>query len=506
MPKNAAKTSDIFQFLKGGSIKGYKGKLTIQNVKQSEIKSLVFDSAKHINAYKLHIEICKYFYEMHIYDVEKSNKIGTNGKLIMANRVKIFEYAFSTNGAKTTQFFPSVEKHNEYLNAEAVKNALANWNSYISILNDLGDIPVTDEILEVIFKRLENTNYKCIAYSTTSVNGGNTIKVSTTIVDSIVKNINDIISMNYVDIDTSNSNIVISKDNYSFDYTFGRKTFKGNSTNSHVLTDLEQVCTLITIYVGKSHADELTAKNEKTAEGKNATIRKKNLKGVLKTLLSKYEPRVFKLNNPTNKTVLITDIITYFKNPVNSEKIIFDLLLGSSLKKNIKINDVLNTWGFSIINNHNELKVANLIEDYPKHLSLTDATTATDLMDIYAIFGKYILKGIDNNFKDIDPVDLFFFGILFPNVVNEDSDSRTPKVSINPIVDMCLKDLVCYFAQKENSLQRKQSFFKSFDGSLKNLVEYRNKITSKENSLDLSLCDYTISPSQLKFVVFNHMF
>jgi hypothetical protein len=167
---------------------------------------------------------------------------------------------------------------------------------------------------------------------------------------------------------------------------------------------------------------------------------------------------------------------------------------------------VLNTWGFSIINNHNELKVANLIEDYPKHLSLTDVTTATGLMDIYAIFGKYSLKGIDNNFKDIDPVDLFFFGILFPNVVKEDSDSRTPKVSVNPIVDMCLKDLVCYFAQKENSIQRKQSFFKSFDGSLKQLVEYRNRIVSKNKTIDFSLCNDIICPSQLKVATFNHLF
>jgi hypothetical protein len=353
---------------------------------------------------------------------------------------------------------------------------------------------------------LEDTNYKCLPYSTTSVNGGNNVKVSVTITDPIVKSIDDVISKGFVDLDTSECNIKISKDGASFDYAFGRKTFNGQTTNSPVLTETEQVCTIITVYIGKLHADVLTAKNEKSAEGKNAVIRKKNLSGVLKTLLSKYEPHTFKISNPTTKKVLMTDILEYFKNPANNEKIIFDLLIGSSIKKSIKLNDVINTWGFSIVNDHNELKVANLVEDYAKHISLTDATSVTDLMNIYSLFGMYSLKGIDTNFKEVSPVDLFFYGILIPNIIRDDSADKTPKVSVNPIVDMCFKDLVCYFAQKENSIQRKQSFFKSFDGSLKQLVEYRNKIVSKNKTIDISLCSDIVESSQLKAAAFNHLF
>ncbi len=89
MPKNAVKTSDIFMFLKGGGIRGYNGPITVQNIKQSAVGTLVYDPNKHINAYKLHIEICKYFYEMHLYDVDKSNAEG------IYNLVKIYEYSFS---------------------------------------------------------------------------------------------------------------------------------------------------------------------------------------------------------------------------------------------------------------------------------------------------------------------------------------------------------------------------------------------------------------------------
>jgi hypothetical protein len=500
MPKNATKTTDIFKFLKGGGIRGYTGaSLIVRNIKQNEIGNLVFDPTKHISAFKLHIEICKYFYEMHLYDVEKSNSDG------IANRVKVFEYAFFNEEARN-QLFKTAEKHTEYSENDAVKNTLSNWNSYISIINRIGDKPVDDDLLGSIFKQLGDTNYKCVSYSTTSINGGNTVKVSETIVDPIVKCIDDVISKGFVDLDTSACNIKISKDGVSFNYAFGRKTFNGQTTNSPVLTETEQVCTLITVYIGKLHADALTAKNEKSAEGKNAVIRKKNLSGVLKTLFSKYEPHTFKISNPTTKKVRMTDILEYFKNPANNEKIIFDLLVGSSIKKSIKLNDVINAWGFSIVNDHNELKVANLIEDYANHISLTDATSATDLMNIYSLFGMYSLKGIDTNFKEIGPIDLFFYGILIPNIIRDDSTTKTSKVSVNPIVDMCFKDLVCYFAQKENSIQRKQSFFKSFDGSLKQLVEYRNRIVSKNKVLDIALCNDIISPSQLKVAAFNHLF
>jgi hypothetical protein len=500
MPKDATKTTDIFKFLKGGGIRGYTGEsLIVRNIKQNEIGNLVFDSTKHINAFKLHAEICKYFYEMHLYNVEKSNGEG------IANRVKIFEYAFF-NEESRNQLFKSTEKHIEYIDNDAVKNTLSNWNSYINILNSIGEKPVDDDLLSEIFKKLGDTNYKCVSYSTTSINGGNTVKVSETIIDQVSKSIDDIISRGFVDLDTSNCNIKISKDDVSFDYAFGRKTFNGQTTNSHVLTETEQVCTLITIYIGKLHADSLTAKNEKSAEGKNAVIHKKNLTGVLKTLLSKYEPHTFKISNPTTKKVLMTDILAYFKNPVNNEKIIFDLLIGSSIKKNIKLNDVINTWGFFIVNDHNELKVANLIKDYAKHISLTDATSANDLMNIYSLFGMYSLNGIDTNFKEVSPVDLFFYGILIPNIIRDDSTINTPKISVSPIVDMCFKDLVCYFAKKENSIQRKQNFFKTFDGSLKQLVEYRNKIVSKNKTIDFSLCNDIVKPSQLKVAAFNHLF
>jgi hypothetical protein len=499
MPKNAAKLTDIFKFLKGGGIRGYTGSsLIVRNIKQKDMGDLVFDSNVHILAYKLHIEICKYFYEKHLYNVDKSNGEG------IASRVKVFEYAFCKEDARN-KLFKTAEKHIEYSENDAVINTLSNWNSYISILNEIEDKPVNDEVLETIFKRLGDTNYKCISYSTTSVNGGNTIKVSETITDPVVKNIDDIISMGYVQIDTSDANIKLSNDKYAFDYSYGRKTFKGDM-GTLVFTNIEQVCTLITIYLGKIHADVLTAKNEKSNEGRNAVIRKKNLSGVLKTLYPKHAPHQFKVSIPTTKNVLISEILDYFKNTSNNEKIIFDLLVGSSLKKSLKLNDILNSWGFSIVNNHNELKVVNLIEDYVKHISLTNDTCVSDLMDIYSLFGKYSLKGIDTNFKEITPFDLFFYGILIPNIVGDDSTFKTPKVSVNPIVDMCLKDLVCYFAQKENSIQRKQSFFKSFDGSMKSLVEYRNRIVSKNKYIDLSLCIDMLSTSKIKSATFNHMF
>lgn len=66
---------NIFKHLKGGSIKGYNDKsIAVRNIKQNELDSrLIYNEGIHIPEYKKHIEICRYFYEKGIYDIDKSN-------------------------------------------------------------------------------------------------------------------------------------------------------------------------------------------------------------------------------------------------------------------------------------------------------------------------------------------------------------------------------------------------------------------------------------------------
>ena len=515
MSKKISENIDIFQFIKGAAIKGgYKpvNGLAVRNINQNQLSSLMFDPKKHIDAFKIHIEICKYFYENNIYNVEKSNKIEPNGKPSASNRVKTFDYVF-LNEKERSKLFKSEQKQLKYLNNEAVKNTIENWNSYIKVLNEI-DNKIDDEVIEKIYKRLVDTNYKPLTIQLINVNKGDSIKVSTTITDPITKSIDDMVLKGGIDIDTSENDIKLSNGNITLLYNFDRKTFNGKTTNDKTFSETEKICTLITIYLGRLHANELTLKSEKSHEGKNATVRKKNISGILKTVISKYKKSILDERNTNTlmydkynqKNVLITDIFHYFNDHKNNEKIIFDLIIGSSIYKDLKINAIINSWGISIVNNHNELKIINAIDDYHKHVNLIKETNTEDIMHIYSIYGNKELRGIDGNLKKINHVDLFFYGILLPNIIYDKVENKNFKTPVNTIIDTCIKDIVKYFEQKENSLQRKFYFFRSFNGSIKELLNYRNRINLKNKMLDINDSENIISKQQLKETLFNHLF
>lgn len=212
------------------------------------------------------------------------------------------------------------------------------------------------------------------------------------------------------------------------------------------------------------------------------------------------------------KKVSFSDILNWINNPENTEKIIFDLLIGSKVKNRFDINKQIDDFNISIMNDHNEIRVISLLEylDFGnqriRNLSIKIDISPEELKEKYVLYGRCPLYGISTNFSKVNRFDLMIYLLLRPNCFNPKGDENKERPLTGDIlIDKVIMEINQYFARKDNSFDRKKVFYKNYDGTLGSLIEYRNRIVSKDRSIDIDLIPND-TKDDLKKVIFSTFF
>lgn len=455
-----------------------------------------YDPAIHVSSYKKHLQICAFL-------LQRNTK----------QHVSNLEYAFLTP-AGWKKAFPVEQKECEF-KAKAA-NQLQCWSEYVKILDCYKGENVSSQLIDNITQKLSKSAFKSVVYQFDSINGGNRARVDVVKIAADGRDkfagIERLFTRRW-DISSSSENICFKNGNDIIEYQYNDKPFEK-------LSLLEKVATLVSISLGSAYSSVTSL--EDSPDSRVSHVCNKGMDGVLRSLASKYRPSIYALREDQQEQyVYLSDLFDYYKNPANSEKVLFDLSLGlfcynfdlhSFISHSLngvkqKKDVVIKSLYTNIVADISEIRLIEAIDDFYNHISSTKDTPALDLQDKYCLYGTRYLSG--EVISDLRWQDYYLYLWLRNSRIIRSTESlskrgRSLAASSDDILDLTLRDIVSYFGRKENPRKRKQQLYMSVE-NVEDLIVYRNRIA--RYPFDSSLIKpIALTREELKKRIFSHFF
>lgn len=505
---------NIFSFL--------SGKITGNNYVRDEYLHLIcpgpiredsrpwptYDSSIHIPEMKKHLNVMNFY---------KSQDIGTN-KTKNFNQIRHFIFVFyKKHIAKDMKYKKKDGKNVSFSYEEYIdknKSLIGKWEKYIEILNNLETEEITEEVINNICIELKEYDYYIcnlplymsgikkaqeVATEEDIVNNRN-------LIDELKKKSNN----KKFSVCCEDGNLLfMSHGRELFDYRYNK-----NINKFEKMSSLEKICSLIVFIIGSEY-NRISKPKIKNFNFKNK-VRRNNFFHLSRIITSNrdFDCRKNYIDSESSNDydiVKFSDIINYFTDIRNRDKIIFDFLVGEYL--NIDRISLFNKLNIYITLDHNELNMIHKsFDDKIIQDKIINNISAEELMKKYCLYGKYYLNNL-HRIKGVGNDVLSLYRLLLPICfidANSKNDDYKGLID-NDVMKMAIKDIESYFQKKDNHFDRKKSFVKNLmistnDNIVKFVINYRNRIIKSGYMFDDNIIDFDVVKRDFIEYVFRTFF
>jgi hypothetical protein len=387
------------------------------------------------------------------------------------------------------------------------------WGEYIKLLRSINS--VTEDTFGKLLISLKDKlgGIKPYYYPLNNINNGNSgcCRIKKPTHDN--RNLYELIK------DSGVTSIIDVKDgDLQITHGFGKSCYSYNKIPFLDLNPLERITTLISIDFGMKYSGMLKDKKSKPSKDQiTNSINLNYINGISSTLA---RDKTFTRNSGTKckflkqeglVSVSFIEVLNYFRDSSNRNKIVHDMTIGLFSKhiKGSNINNLMKNLGLCLECDVPELHVLSVldVDNFLSHLSLNNGISSQQLKRLYLNYGTRFLNGTGSNFYKIDTFTLLLFIRYYFNLKEHDFGERKIRKNVSSEIDVVIKSLNVYFGRKENSLYRKKNWLLNYDGSISKLIDYRNRIVPQELYIDSSLMSPIMySKDEIKDIIFSHFF